>query len=136
MGIRSTALSICLLTIATCLPPNLAQAERDHHDRDRRYLYGDIRHFDRHDLGVWRRGHWYHGSHDGHFGWWWVIGTLWYFYPAPVYPYPNPYVPPVVAPPPSASPPQYYYYCENPSGYYPYVIQCPGGWRLVPTTPP
>ncbi len=29
-----------------------------------------------------------------------------------------------------------WYSCENPPGYYPYVPQCPGGWRQVATTPP
>lgn len=25
----------------------------------------------------------------------------------------------------------YWYYCKNPSGYYPYVKQCPSGWMKV-----
>jgi hypothetical protein len=29
----------------------------------------------------------------------------------------------------------YWYYCEAPSGYYPYVQQCPGGWRPVNPSP-
>ncbi|MGA7181119.1 MAG: hypothetical protein WBX11_16255 [Thiobacillaceae bacterium] len=59
--------------------------------------HGDIRHFDRHDLDHWRYdGRWRHGWHDGRIGWWWVVGGIWYFYPAPLYPYPDPYVPPVV----------------------------------------
>ena len=33
--------------------------------------------------------------------------------------------------PPTAS----WYYCDNPQGYYPYVQQCPGGWRAVAPTP-
>jgi hypothetical protein len=37
-----------------------------------------------------------------------------------------------VQPPPAAS----WYYCDNPKGYYPYVQQCPGGWRPVAPTPP
>src|SRR5262249_48673974 len=55
-------------------------------------------------------------------------------------PYWTPYaVPPVVAPPPQVyiqpAPPTWYY-CDNPQGYYPYVQQCPGGWRPVAPTPP
>ena len=65
-----------------------------------------------------------------------------YYYPAPVY-YP---VPVAVAP---AAPPVYversdpapqqqgmWYYCEQTRGYYPYVTECPGGWRAVPPAPP
>ena len=29
-----------------------------------------------------------------------------------------------------------WYYCESAKGYYPYVSQCPEGWRSVPATPP
>ncbi len=76
------------------------------------------------------------------------IGPFWgpywgpYTYPyAYAYPYAYPpvvvvpstpvYVPP--APPASAPPPPppSWYYCENPQGYYPYVQQCPRGWRPV-----
>jgi len=50
----------------------------------------------------------------------------------PVYVQPPPQV--FVQPPP---PPQaYWYYCDNPQGYYPYVQQCPGGWRQVVPSPP
>ena len=66
-------------------------------------------------------------------------GPYWGPYWAP-YAYPDVY-PPVVAVPstrvyvqPSA--PAYWYYCDNPRGYYPYVQQCPGGWRAVAPTPP
>jgi hypothetical protein len=104
--------------------------------------HGDIRHFREHDFVVWRGGHWSHGWHSGRFGWWWVIPGGWYFYPAPVYPYPNPYVPPVIAvqpsPPVAQAQPQtqVWYYCDRPSGYYPYVTECPSGWKTVPATPP
>ncbi|MGA9991471.1 MAG: hypothetical protein WBP86_03965 [Thiobacillaceae bacterium] len=30
----------------------------------------------------------------------------------------------------------YWYYCTNPPGYYPYVQQCPAGWRPVAPQPP
>jgi hypothetical protein len=35
---------------------------------------------------------------------------------------------------PSAS--QYWYFCASAQGYYPYVTNCPEGWKMVPTTPP
>ena len=72
-----------------------------------------------------------------------------YYYPPPYY-YPYQYPPVVVVP---QSPPVYiergdapaapepessnwWYYCSNPSGYYPYVKQCPGGWQRVAPQPP
>ncbi len=103
--------------------------------------HGDIRHFHERDFGRWRGGHWVHGWHYRRFGWWWVVPWGWYFYPAPVYPYPDPYVPPAAAvqPPPvvQAQPQaQTWYYCDRPAGYYPYVPECPTGWKAVPATPP
>ena len=117
--------------------------------------------FERHGGGErphWREGNWRHGWHDGRIGWWWVAGDLWSFYPAPVYPYPEPYVPPLVVPPPSvviqqAPPPMpqpqmaqpavapqptqnNWYYCEPAKAYYPYVNSCPSGWKVVPASPP
>jgi hypothetical protein len=91
---------------------------------------GDIHAFHDHDLAYWHQGHWFHGPHGGRNGWWWILGGAWYFYPAPVYPYPDPYIPPVMAPPPPAM--AYWYYCRNPRGYYPYVPACYGRWREVP----
>lgn len=48
----------------------------------------------------------------------------------------------VVVPAPSvgsSEPPAagvFYYYCDSARAYYPYVAQCPEGWRVLPTTPP
>lgn len=30
----------------------------------------------------------------------------------------------------------YWYHCPSPEGYYPYVNECPGGWRKVDPQPP
>jgi hypothetical protein len=60
---------------------------------------GDIHHFADRDMGLWRGGHWFHGPYGGRVGWWWIVGDSWFFYPAPLYPYPDPYVPPVVTAP-------------------------------------
>lgn len=101
----------------------------------------DFHHFSPYEMGVWRGGHWQQGWHDGRFAWWWLAGGGWYFYPAPIYPFPT-YVPPAIVvqrPPPVASgppPAQSWYYCDNPAGYYPTVAACPGPWRQVPATPP
>jgi len=101
---------------------------------------GDIRHFHDHDWDDWRQGHWVHEWNDGVFGWWFVASGIWFWYPVPVYPYPDPYVPPafLLAPPPASAPadaPQYWYYCPASNGYYPYVSTCPSGWQQVPATP-
>ena len=59
----------------------------------------------------------------------WGWGPYW-----PRYAYP----PVVVAPPPvvvQPSSPQYWYYCDSAQAYYPYVAQCPSGWRAVTPTP-
>ena len=103
-----------------------------------RWHDADIRHFHEHDMVVWRSGHWQHGRHAGRLGWWWVVGGVWYFYPAAVRPYQDPYLPPLVeAPPPGASATQkYWYYCRNPQGYYPYVPSCSAGWEPVPANAP
>jgi len=133
--------------------------DRDHHDhhdhgwdhRDHRDFHGhDFRFFSGVELSLWASGAWFHEWHDGRLGWWWVTDGVWYYYPAPAYPYPT-YVPEpvvVVAPPPpppapvvveppppaiqAAPPPQSWYYCEELQGYYPNVQTCPGPWHPVP----
>ncbi|OQX10237.1 MAG: hypothetical protein BWK76_21015 [Desulfobulbaceae bacterium A2] len=92
------------------------------------------------DHDQWRRGRWYHGHHGDRQGWWWIIGSTWFWYSAPVYPYPaleelEPE--PATAEPPLTTDPtgQYWYYCTDPSGYHPYVPSCYGLWQLVPITP-
>ncbi|MES1981703.1 MAG: hypothetical protein V4443_04415 [Pseudomonadota bacterium] len=102
--------------------------------------HADLRHFDRHDHALWRRGLWRHEWHGGRLGWWWVAGGDWFFYPQPIYPYPDPYAyiepaPVVVQPAPpqiSAPPQQLWYFCAAANAYYPYVSSCPGGWQTVP----
>lgn len=101
----------------------------------------DFGHFGRGELNTWRGGGWRHEWHDGRYAWWWVASGFWYFYPAPIYPFPT-YVPPAIvvqqAPPvPTGLPPaQFWYFCDNPQGYYPYVASCDVPWREMPATPP
>jgi hypothetical protein len=95
---------------------------------DDHWWHDDMHHFHEHDMGVWRAGHWFHGVHGGRPGWWWIVGGVWYFYPAPVYPYPDPYTPPVAVAP---APPSYYW-CAQPPGYYPQVATCLVPWQAVP----
>jgi hypothetical protein len=36
----------------------------------------------------WTGGHWVHGWHGPQQGWWWNVGSAWYLYSRPSYPYP------------------------------------------------
>lgn len=94
----------------------------------------DIHRFHDHDFDYWRAGNWFHGFHHGRHGWWWIVDGRWYFYTAPIYPYPNPYVPPAIIVEQPIAPtvvPSGYYYCVNPQGYYPYVAECAQPWQKV-----
>ena len=76
------------------------------------------------------------------------VGAVPYYYANDVYYVQKPEGYEVVAPPPpgpepataaSAAPQQTagnWYYCDSAKSYYPYVGQCPEGWRTVPATPP
>lgn len=97
--------------------------------------HGDIHYFPYHDRDYWDHGGWYHTWYGGRFGWWWVVSGVWFFYPVPVYPYPDPYIPSdFVAPPPpeGAAAVQFWYFCPASNAYYPYVPACPTGWQQVP----
>jgi hypothetical protein len=82
---------------------------------------GNIQHF---NASHWEGGHWWHGLYQGREGWWWIVGPDWYWFPAEVYPYPNPYTPPDMAE-------GYWYWCDAYQQYYPFVGACPSGWRAV-----
>ena len=142
MKIRKAILSIIATVMLASTLGNAAVAdergrgrERERHEVRHEAWRGDIRVFHEHDYDLWRGGRWLHVSHGGRLGWWWVVGGAWYFYPTPVYPYPDPYQPPVVVVTPAPAAPQYWYYCSNPQGYYPYVPQCPTTWQRVPAQP-
>jgi hypothetical protein len=98
---------------------------------------GSAGHGDFHGHDGFRR----HGGFHGDFGF--FIGAP-LFWPPPYYPYygyPYDYPPAVVI---ERQPqvyiqrePYYWYYCPEPSGYYPYVQNCPRGWQqVVPSAPP
>jgi hypothetical protein len=124
--------TIARALLAACIVvPALGGAALAQHDEGW-HGGGDMHHFRDHDFDVWRGGNWFHGGHGGRDGWWWIVGGNWYFYPAPVYPYPDPYMPPVVAMPAAPAPQPTWYYCANPQGYYPYVAQCTVPWQPVP----
>ncbi|HEY8698964.1 MAG TPA: hypothetical protein VIM02_15250 [Rhizomicrobium sp.] len=93
-----------------------------------------IARFSPHERAMWTGGHWWRGRHHGHFGWWWWVDGGWFFYNAPVYPYPD-YVSEEYYEEPSQDYGDYWYYCRDPRGYYPYVQQCNGQWEPVPAQP-
>jgi len=153
-ALRAVCGGFLLVMPADYAPAQERGGERGHHE----FHEHDVGRFDRHELGLWRGGGWRHEIFNGRLGWWWVSGGVWYFYDAPVYPYPmvvsgiafaNPVVvvpaPPMViqqmtppAPPPpqvQPPPPQVWYYCDSPAGYYPYVPTCNLPFRPVAATP-
>ena len=133
--------TVVVVLVALCGAIGAARSWADDRGRREDGRHGDIHRFHEEDLRQWHGGHWVHDRHAGRLGWWWVVGGVWYFYPTPVYPYPDPYVPPTVVAPPAPPPPaptQYWYYCARARAYYPYVTSCPEGWMQVvppPTTP-
>lgn len=116
------------------------------------HFYGrDYAHFTPDDRARWQHGAWHHEFINGRYGWWYVVDDIWYFYAAPIYPYPT-LVPDVVyipdtdydgdaydddadAPPPAPAG-DYYYYCPDSQTYYPYVTSCASPWQQVPVAPP
>lgn len=94
----------------------------------------DYAHFSDAERYSWRHGEWRHAYHNGHYGWWWYADDNWFFYPAPIYPYPlyvgsEDYYDYYDE---NGSPDYYWYYCEDPPGYYPYVQNCNVPWEPVP----
>jgi len=145
--IVGSLLAVLLATVFTAGPAAADEGDhrRDEHERHEHEWHeqerherwrGDIHRFHEHDFALWRGGRWHHGRHDGRRGWWWIVGGNWYFYPAPVYPYPDPYLPPGAVAPLVSGTQQYWYYCSNPAGYYPYVPQCAAPWQAVPAAAP
>lgn len=103
----------------------------------------DFAHFTPADRHAWVGGHWWHGPWHGRNGWWWFAAGSWYFYSAPIYPYPL-YVSDYYVgddyydyPDDSGAAPGYsWYYCKSPPGYYPYVQNCASQWQPVPAGAP
>jgi hypothetical protein len=44
-----------------------------------------------HGHAAWEHGRWHHAMRNGRYGWWWDVGSAWYFYPQPIVG-PPPYV--------------------------------------------
>lgn len=99
------------------------------------FAHRDFGHFTPFERSSWIGGRWNHGWHNGRFGWWWFAGGAWYFYGAPIYPYPG-YVSDDYVDADDSAPGQTWYYCQSPPGYYPYVQSCRIPWQPVPASPP
>ena len=88
------------------------------------------------DREMWRGGAWRHAWHNGRFGWWWYVNGGWFFYNAPVYPYPE-YISDTIYYDDSdygydGYGPDLWYWCAYPQGYYPDVQMCMVPWQQVP----
>jgi hypothetical protein len=100
----------------------------------RAHLGWRVNRFSPRERFLWTHGRWWHGRWHGRLGWWWWANGGWFFYDAPVYPYPD-YVSETYYDVPGADYSDYWYYCRDPEGYYPYVRQCNGQWQPVPAQP-
>jgi hypothetical protein len=100
------------------------------------FAHRDFGHFTADEHARWIGGRWNHGYHNGRFGWWWFAGGAWYFYNAPIYPYPGYVSDDYVDADDYGAPGQFWYYCQNPPGYYPYIQRCGMPWQPVPAGAP
>nr|WP_244851126.1 hypothetical protein [Caballeronia sp. SL2Y3] len=84
-------------------------------------------------------------AHGGRVGIWFGAPLYYPVAPVPYYYYPPAPVVAVPAAPTTyveqgqaaaAQPGGSWYYCDGSRTYYPYVKECPGGWREVPAQPP
>jgi hypothetical protein len=122
---------LVMLAVLLCLSTLPGYADRGRH-RDKGHAYTSHRH-----RGHRHRGHGFHHGLRGPrvrvgIG----LGTFWGpYWPRYAYP-PVVAAPPLVVVQPAPPSPQYWYYCDASHAYYPYVQQCPGGWRQVLPTPP
>jgi len=107
--------------------PHNYYTDRDPHtNRPRARRFPD---YFRPHLQEWSHGRWFHGNNAGRFGWFWIVGGVYFFYALPQYPFPNPTVPP------GYYDEHYYYFCADYNQYYPYIAICPQGWTMVPVNP-
>jgi hypothetical protein len=90
------------------------------------------------DYNNWQTGRWEKTHHDGKLGWWWILGSSWYLFEQPAYPYPviNPiYVSPIVTEPELNVQIQNIaksrYYCSTTGQYYPESNICSVPWKKI-----
>lgn len=118
---RTFATLLAGLLLATALPSSVMARDDDRHHGHDRHGY-DRRGFDHgHDRHR-------HPSNSSALGW----GLAGLTAGAIVFSMSAPRPPIVVTPTPVRPPGRMWYYCDAYAAYYPYVDQCPGGWRAVP----
>lgn len=103
----------------------------DRHDWNRNYNRSWRGNFHYDDYDRWRTGQWRQANHNGRYGWWWIVGGSWYFYPQPIYPYPVMNVPPTYYVPGSPVANNIRYYCPSTQNYYPYTSVCRVPWERI-----
>lgn len=93
--------------------------------------------------GRWRGGVVFHFGYPWY---WWPPAPIWYYPPPPpavvIERGPLIYIerddrtePPDAEPSANRPPTHWWYWCEDAKKYYPYVKECPGGWRRVAPQP-
>jgi hypothetical protein len=140
---------LVMLAVLLCLSTLPGYADRGRHG-DKGHGYTSHGHKSHGHRSHWHRGH-RHRGHGFRHGWrgprvrvgiglglgtfWGPDWGGWPYWPREAYP-PVVAAPPPVVVQPAPPPPQYWYYCDAAHAYYPYVQQCPEGWRQVLPTPP
>jgi hypothetical protein len=142
MGTRQKWVAILVMLVGLLfLGADLGHADRDRH-RDKGHGeqghgYRSHGHRDHGHRGHRHRGHGHRGGHRSGGERVFISPGLVVPFGSDWEPYPDP--PVVMAPSPRVylepSPPHYWYYCDASQAYYPYVPQCPGGWRAVSPAP-
>lgn len=104
---------------------------------------------------AWPNRGFHHEHGFGHERHWHPHGAIIYLGPSLAWPGYRPFDDPFYAPPrpiivqpppmyiergsampdPATADPRFWYYCEAATAYYPYVKECPGGWRAVVPQP-
>ncbi|KXW55158.1 hypothetical protein [Ferrovum sp. PN-J185] len=82
---------IIFLTLSLLTLFSNSYADEERHFRERHFVEfhdRDVHCFHPRELRVWERGRWIQATRGGLYGWWWVIGPRWFYYTAPIYPYP------------------------------------------------
>ena len=139
MGTRQKCVGIVVLVVGLLLlGADFGYTDRGRHG-DKGHGYKSYGHRSHGHRSHWHRGHRHsgHGFRSPRVGIGIGLGTFWGSDWGPDWPG-YAYPPVVVAPPPvvvQPSPPHYWYYCDGAQAYYPYVAQCPGGWRAVSPAP-
>lgn len=114
----------------------------EHHNRPH-YQHQERNHFVPHqswrgnfhqdDLRAWNNGRWSNTNHNGRQGWWWIVGSEWFYYNSRVDNVPRMNVPSVIYQSHYHRniPQNVNYYCKPVGAYYPYVTSCPSAWITI-----